>query len=105
MKIYVGTLSFQAREDSLRALFAQHGEVTEAKIVTDRATGESRGFGFVTMPDTTQAQAAMAALNGKEFEGRALNVNEARPKTGGGDRGGRGGYGGGGDRGGRGNRY
>jgi len=105
MKIYVGNMSFQTGEDTLRDLFAQHGTVEEVSIVTDRETGRPRGFGFVTMPDGAQAQAAIDALNGQEFEGRTLNVNEARPKTaGGGGGGGRGGYGGGGGGGGRGDR-
>ena len=100
MKIFVGNLSFQATQDSLRALFAPHGEVGEVTIVTDRATGKPRGFGFVVMADKDQAQAAITALNGFELDGRALNVNEARPPKpggfgGGGHRGGdRGGYGG-----------
>ena len=101
MKIYVGNLSFQSTEDTIRALFAPHGEITEVSIVTDRETGRSRGFAFATMPQDSQAQAAITALNGQEVEGRALTVNEARPKTGGGG-GGRGGPrgGGGGNRGG-----
>ena len=99
MKIYVGNLSFQSTEDTIRELFTPHGEITEVSIVTDRETGRSRGFAFVTMPQDTQAQAAITALNGLEFEGRALTVNEARPRpTGGG--GGRGGPRGGGNRGG-----
>ena len=107
MKIYVGNLSFQTTEQDLQDLFAQHGEVQEASIVTDRETGRSRGFGFVTMPDSTQANAAIEALNGQEFGGRTLNINEARPKTGGPGGGGGGGgggrgFGGGGGGGGRG---
>ena len=100
MKIYVGNLSFQSTEDTIRELFTPHGEIQEVSIVTDRETGRSRGFAFVTMPQDAQAQAAITALNGKEVEGRALTVNEARPKTGGGggNRGGGGGYGGGGGR-------
>lgn len=96
MKIYVGNLSYQATEDSLRDLFATHGQVDEVAVITDRETGRPRGFGFVTMPDSGQAQAAITALNGTQLEGRALVVNEARPKAGGG--GGGGGYGGGRDR-------
>ena len=101
MKIYVGNLSFQTTEDGIRELFTPHGEITEVSIVTDRETGRSRGFAFVTMAQDSQAQAAITALNGKEVEGRALTVNEARPKTGGGGGGGGrggsgGGYGGGG---------
>ena len=93
MKMYVGNLSFNTSEAELRDLFAAHGEVTSASLVMDRDTGRPRGFGFVEMPDNGQAQAAIAALNGKNFGGRDLTVNEARPKTGGG---GGGGYGGGG---------
>ncbi len=99
MKIYVGNLSFNTSEDSLRALFEQHGEVRSASMATDRDTGRPRGFGFVEMDDQGQAQAAIAALNGVELDGRQLTVNEARPKPagggfGGGGGGGRGGYGG-----------
>jgi RNA recognition motif-containing protein len=96
MKIYVGNLSFQSTEDTIRELFTPHGEIQEVSIVTDRETGRSRGFAFVTMPQDAQAQAAIAALSGKEVEGRALTVNEARPRaTSGGGGGGGGGYGGG----------
>ncbi len=115
MKIYVGNLSFQTGEDALRDLFAQHGEVEEVAMITDRETGRPRGFAFVTMPDSAQATAAIEAINGQEFEGRTLAVNEARPKApgggggggrgfggGGGGGGGRGGFGGGGGRGGSG---
>ena len=90
MKIYVGNLSFDTSEGSLRDAFAAHGDVEEVAIITDRDTGRSRGFAFVTMPDQSQAEAAISAMNGAEFDGRTLNVNEARPKTQGG-RGGRGG--------------
>jgi cold-inducible RNA-binding protein len=83
MKIYVGNLSFQTTADGLREKFAPHGEVSEVAIVNDRETGRSRGFGFVTMAQDSQAQTAITALNGTEVDGRALNVNEARPKTGG----------------------
>ena len=102
MKIYVGNLSYDTTEDTLRDLFAQHGEVEEVAIVTDRATGRPRGFGFVTMPNANEAQAAIAALNGTDMDGRSLNVNEARPRVGGGGGGGGGGgrRGGGGGRGG-----
>ncbi len=88
MKIYVGNLSFDTTEDSLRELFGQHGDVDEVAIISDRDTGRSRGFGFVTMPNSSQAQAAMSALNGTECDGRTLNVNEARAKTGAGGGGG-----------------
>jgi cold-inducible RNA-binding protein len=98
MKLYVGNLSFSTTEDQLRELFQQHGEVASAALVMDRETGRPRGFGFVEMPDSGQAQAAMAALNGQNFMGRDLTVNEATPKP----AGGRGGFGGGGGGGGRG---
>ena len=94
--IFVGNLDFGATEDSIRALFEAHGAVERVSIVTDRDTGRSRGFGFVEMTDASEAQRAIAALNGAKLGGRALNINEARPKTersGGG--GGGGGYGGG----------
>jgi len=99
MNIYVGNLSFDTDDTSLRAAFEAHGEVSSAQVITDRDTGRSRGFGFVEMPSQEEAQAAMTALNGTELDGRALNVNEARPRgerRGGGGGGGRGGYGGGG---------
>ncbi len=98
MKIFVGNLSFQATQEGVRELFAKHGQVDEVTLVTDRFTGQPRGFGFVVMSDKAQADAAIAALNGQEFDGRNLTVNEARPpKQGGGGGGGRGGgYGGGG---------
>jgi len=96
MKIYVGNLSFQTTEDALSALFQEHGEIEEVAVVTDRDTGRSRGFGFVTMPDSDAANAAIEAINGTELDGRTLNVNEARPRPSGG--GGRGGGGGGGRR-------
>jgi RNA recognition motif-containing protein len=88
VKIYVGNLSYEANEDSLRDLFTKFGQVDEVAIITDRETGKARGFGFVTMPDSAQGQAAITGLNGQQFEGRALVVNEARPKTGGGGGGG-----------------
>jgi RNA recognition motif-containing protein len=86
MKIYVGNMSFQTSEGSLRDLFAQHGDVEEVAVITDRDTGRPRGFAFVTMPDDNAARTAIEALNGKEFEGRTLNVNEAKPRTGAGGR-------------------
>ena len=99
MNIYVGNLSFDETEETLQAEFAAHGEVASARIITDRFSGRSRGFGFVEMTDQTEAQAAIAALNGKELNGRALTVNEARPREersgGGGGAGGGGGGGGG----------
>ena len=101
VNIYVGNLSYQTTEDTIRDLFIQHGQVEEVRLITDRETGRPRGFGFVTMPNDTEAQAAIAAINGQDFEGRALNVNEARPRTGGGGGGGGGGRGRGGGGGGR----
>lgn len=103
MKIYVGNMSFKTTEDTLRDLFGQHGTVDEVAVVNDRETGRPRGFAFVTMSNDDEARAAIDAINGQEFEGRTLNVNEARPKTEGGGGGGRGGFGGGGG-GGRGGR-
>lgn len=98
-KLYVGNLSYDMQDRDLQELFAEYGTVTSAKIVTDRESGRSKGFGFVEMSTDAEAQAAITALNGQEVNGRALTVNEARPKE---DRGGsggggsRGGYGGGG---------
>ena len=92
MNIYVGNLSFDETESSLETQFAAHGEVTSARIITDRETGRSRGFGFVEMSDQTQAQAAIAALNGANVNGRDLTVNEAKPRE---ERSPRGNYGGG----------
>lgn len=80
-KLYVGNLSFDATEDELRRLFEQHGAVQSASLATDRYTGRARGFGFVEMSNDSDAQAAIEALNGSEVGGRALIVNEARPKT------------------------
>lgn len=80
-KLYVGNLSYRTQEDALRSLFSQYGEVVSATVVTDRETGRSRGFGFVEMADEESARAAQSALDGNEFEGRALKVNEARPKA------------------------
>ncbi|MDH4083684.1 MAG: RNA-binding protein [Nitrospira sp.] len=98
-KIYVGGLPYSATEQQLSDLFAAHGAVASARIITDKFTGQSRGFGFVEMSSDPEAQAAITALNGSEMGGRTLTVNEARPqepRTGGG--GGRGGFGGGGGR-------
>ncbi len=91
MKIYVGNMSFQTSEASLEALFTNYGSVDEVAVVTDRDTGQPRGFAFVTMPNAEEARAAIEALNGQEVEGRTLNVNEARPREnrGGGGAGGR----------------
>ncbi|MGH7260099.1 MAG: RNA recognition motif domain-containing protein [Nitrospiraceae bacterium] len=96
-KIYVGGLPYAATEQQLSDLFAQHGTVASARVITDKFTGQSRGFGFVEMSSDEEAQKAIAALNGTQMDGRTLTVNEARPqepRTGGG--GGRGGFGGGG---------
>ena len=103
---YVGNLGFDVTDQDLKDLFAEYGEVLSANVITDRQTGRSRGFGFVEMADNAQAEQAINALNGKDLAGRALTVNEARPRadTGGGGRGGRGGYGGGGGGGGGGGR-
>jgi RNA recognition motif-containing protein len=99
-KIYVGGLPYSATEQQLSDLFSPHGAVVSARIITDKFTGQSRGFGFVEMSSDSEAQAAITALNGSEMGGRTLTVNEARPqepRTGVGG-GGRGGYGGGGGR-------
>jgi cold-inducible RNA-binding protein len=79
--IYVGNLSFGATEDAVRSLFESHGTVGRVNIVTDRDTGQPRGFGFVEMSNDGEGEKAIASLNGKDFDGRALSVNEARPKT------------------------
>jgi RNA recognition motif-containing protein len=118
MKLYVGNLSFQTSSSDLQELFAQAGTVESASVVEDRDTGRSRGFGFVEMATKEEGEAAIAQFNGKEFGGRNLTVNDARPRedrgggrggfggggnrSGGGGGGGRGGYGGGGGGGGRG---
>jgi cold-inducible RNA-binding protein len=91
--IFVGNLSFGATEETVRSLFASHGTVDRVNIVTDRDTGQARGFGFVEMTNDAEGDKAIAALNGKDLDGRALNVNEAHPKpAGGGRRSGGGGY-------------
>jgi RNA recognition motif-containing protein len=100
MKIYVGNMSFKTTEDTLRQYFEQFGEVQEVSLVTDRDTGRPRGFAFVTMPNDAEGKAAVEGTNGKELDGRTLNVDEAKPKPAGGGRGGFGGGGGGGGRGG-----
>lgn len=109
-KLYVGNLSYDVSSSDLEQMFAQHGTVQSAQIINDRETGRSKGFGFVEMANDNEAQAAIAALNGQQHGGRALTVNEARPREergggfgGGGGGGGRGGFGGGGG-GGRGGR-
>ncbi|MEI9911138.1 MAG: RNA-binding protein [Bacteroidota bacterium] len=94
MNIYVGNLSWNLKDQDLSNLFASYGEVTSAKIVTDKFTQRSKGFGFVEMADDTSAQAAIAALNGSEVDGRNIVVNESRPKPEGGGSGGSGGGGG-----------
>ena len=99
MNIYVGNLSYDATQDDLRQAFEAHGEVSSVSIIMDKMMGRSRGFGFVEMPDKSQAEAAIRTLNLQEIRGRAMTVNEARPKAEGGGGGGRGGYGGGGGRG------
>src|SRR5436190_24252730 len=94
-KLYVGNLAYSVRDDDLQQQFAAFGTVTSAQVIMDRDTGRSKGFGFVEMGSDAEAQAAISALNGKEVDGRALTVNEARPKTeGGGGGGGAGGRGG-----------
>ena len=105
MKLYVGNLPYSMTDADLQDLFSQHGTVQSVQIIIDRDTGRSKGFGFVEMGSSEEAQAAIAALHDKEINGRKLTVNEARPREergprGGGGGGGRGGYGGG-----RGNRY
>src|SRR5690348_18222734 len=99
VNIFVGNLSYQTSQDDLQAAFAQFGAVERVHIVTDRDTGQSRGFGFVEMTERKDAENAIAQLNGTQINGRAINVNEARPKASGGGFGGGGGYGGGGGRG------
>src|SRR5258707_15883264 len=101
-KLYVGNLGYSVTDADLEKMFAAHGTVESAQIITDRDTGRSKGFGFVEMKTEQEAQAAIAALNGKESGGRSLTVNEAKPKTEGGGRGGYGGGGGGGGPGGHG---
>jgi cold-inducible RNA-binding protein len=95
MNIYVGNLPYSVNDDMLRSMFEEYGAVDSARIIMDRDTGRAKGFGFVEMGDDTEANAAVAALNGQDCEGRALTVNEARPRAERGSRGG-GGYGGGG---------
>ena len=102
-RLYVGNLSYNVDSSQLEQLFSQHGSVSSAEVISDRDTGRSKGFWFVEMSSDDEAQAAIAALNGQEHDGRALTVNEAKPREsrggggfGGGGGGGRGGYGGGG---------
>ena len=87
-KLYVGNLSYEVTDGTLEQMFAAHGTVQSAQVIMDRDTGRSKGFGFVEMDSGEQAQAAITALNGREVDGRALTVNEARPRE---DRGGQGG--------------
>jgi RNA recognition motif-containing protein len=105
MNIYVGNLLFDVGENELRELFEQFGQVTEVRMIMDKFSGKSKGFGFIEMPSKEEAEKAIEELNSKDLRGRAMNVNEAKPKT---DRGGgrRGGFGGGrgGGRGGSGGR-
>ena len=117
-KLYVGNLSYEVTGSDLEQMFSTHGTVQSAEVISDRDTGRSKGFGFVQMGSNEEAQAAIAAMNGQEHGGRALTVNEAKPREdrprgggggggygGGGSRGGGGGYGGGGSRGGGGGGY
>ena len=99
MNIYVGNLNFRTTEDDLRTAFEEYGEVSKATIITDKYSGDSRGFGFVEMDDDSEANAAIAGLHDTDMDGRTITVNEARPRE---DRGGGGNRGGGG---GRRNRY
>ena len=103
MNIYVGNLPFNASEDEIRSAFERYGQVSSVTLIKDRETGRARGFGFVEMPENGEAQQAIDGMNGKDFKGRNLVVNEARPREdrGGGGRGGYGGRGGGGRGGGR----
>jgi cold-inducible RNA-binding protein len=90
--IFVGNLSFGVTEDSVRSVFEAYGAVDRVNLITDRDTGQARGFGFVEMSNNSEADRAIAELNGRELDGRALNVNEARPKTDRGSGGGGGGF-------------
>lgn len=94
-KLYVGNLSYDVSSSDLEKLLAEYGTVQSAEVISDRTTGRSKGFGFVEMASDEEAQAAIAALNGKDYSGRALTVNEAKPRPEGGRGGGRGGFGGG----------
>ena len=93
MNIYVGNLVFDVSEDDLREAFKEFGEIAEIRLIMDKYSGKSKGFGFIEMPSKAEAEKAIEEMNGKDFKGRALNVNEAKPKV---DRGGRGGGGRGG---------
>ena len=94
-KLYVGNLPYSFRDEDLQQHFGEHGTVTSAKVMMDRDTGRSKGFGFVEMGDDAQAQTAINAMNGQQFDGRALTVNEAKPMEARPPRSGGGGYGGG----------
>ena len=96
MELYVGNLPWSVTDESLTALFAKHGAVTRAKVVMDRESGRSRGFGFVTMTNDAEGTAAIAATNGSQLDGRAVNVRQAEERAKGGGGGGGGGMGGGG---------
>ena len=93
-KLYVGNLGYDVTDSDLQQIFASHGTVESATVISDRTTGQSKGFGFVEMTSDAEAQAAIAALDGKELGGRAIKVNEAKPRPAGGGGGGRGGRGG-----------
>ena len=97
-KLFVGGLAWGTTDQGLQSAFAAHGEISEAVVITDRETGRSRGFGFVTFVSDGDAQKAISAMNGQELDGRTLNVNEAKERSGGGGGGGRGRDGGGRDR-------
>ncbi|MES2965323.1 MAG: RNA-binding protein [Bdellovibrionota bacterium] len=103
-KLYVGNLSYTTTDDSLKSAFASFGTVESAKVIMDRETGRSKGFGFIEMSTDEEAQAAISGLDGQVVDGRNLRVSEARPQEGGGGRGGGGGFGGGGRGGGGGGR-
>jgi cold-inducible RNA-binding protein len=96
MNIYVGNLLFDVTEDELKELFAPFGQVTEVRLIMDKFSGKTKGFGFIEMPSKEEAEKAIEGLNGKDVKGRAMTVNEAKPKVERGSRGGRGGFGGGG---------
>ena len=106
-KIFVGGLSWNTNDDTLRKAFEQYGNIDEAKVVQDRETGRSRGFGFVTFSESDGVQKAISGMDGKDLDGRTIKVNEAedKPRGGGGGGGGRGGFGGGGGGGGGGGRW
>ncbi|HEX9668637.1 MAG TPA: RNA-binding protein [Thermoanaerobaculia bacterium] len=82
MNLYVGNLSYRLTEDELRRVFEEFGQVTSCTIIKDKMTGQSKGFGFLEMPEQSEAEAAIKSLNGRDIEGRKLNVNEARPRSG-----------------------